>query len=194
MKLKDGSIGWKEWKLKQWCRVDLIWTPGHEGIEGNERADVEAKNAAKVESSDKVKLPNFLKQKQLLISISATRQTLKKVLKARWAAEWTTSPQSARINAFNGSILSGDYLHIIDQLRRNQASLLTQLRTAHIPINKVLYRIKRTDTPHCPHCVTNTTETLPHLILFCPHYTRARRYLQTRIARDDFNLQYLLSM
>ena len=141
-----------------------------------------------------MKLPNFLNRKQLPISISATRQTLKKDLKARWAAKWTTSPQSPRIDAFEGSILSGDYLHIIDQLRRNQASLLTQLRTVHMPINKILHRIKHADTPYCPHCTTNTIETLPHLTLYCPHYTRARRlYLQTRIPRDDFNLQYLLT-
>lgn len=193
MKLKDGSKGWKEWTLKQWCRVDLIWTPGHEGIEGNERADSAAKSAAKGESSDKVKLPNFLKRKQLPISISATRQTLKKDLKARWAAEWTLSPRSNRIDAIDGTILSGDYLHIIDQLGHNQASLLTQLRTSHIPTNQVLHRIKQSDTPYCPHCTVDTTETLFHLLFHCPHYACAQIRLMSRIGRNDFTLQHILS-
>ena len=29
--------------LKMWRRVEFIWTPGHEGVDGNERADEEAK-------------------------------------------------------------------------------------------------------------------------------------------------------
>ena len=82
MKLDDGSSGWREWNLKQWCQIDLVWTPGHEGIEGNELVDDAAKLAAKGNTSDKVKLPQFLRWKQLLISVSATQQTLKKNLKA----------------------------------------------------------------------------------------------------------------
>jgi hypothetical protein len=30
--LPDRSTGWKEWKLKMYCDVDFIWTPGHEDI------------------------------------------------------------------------------------------------------------------------------------------------------------------
>ena len=43
VRLEDGSTGWKEWGLKRWCKVKLVWTPGHEGIDGNEKADEEAK-------------------------------------------------------------------------------------------------------------------------------------------------------
>lgn len=38
-------MGWKEWNLRRRCKVKLVWTPGHEGIEGNERVDEEAKAA-----------------------------------------------------------------------------------------------------------------------------------------------------
>ena len=192
-KLEDGSTGWKEWKLKQWCRIDLVWTPGHEGIKGNELADGAAKLTAKGETSDKVKLPYFLRRKQLPISISATRQTLKKNLKTRWTSEWTLSPRFPQLNAIDASLPSDDYLHIIDQLTRRQASLLTQLRTTHIPLNLVLHRIKRADTPFCPHCPTEIRETIPHLLFFCPHYDRARALLQAQIGYDSFDMQHLMS-
>ena len=42
-RLEDGSVGWKDWGLKMRCRAEFVWTPGHEGIDGNERADEEAK-------------------------------------------------------------------------------------------------------------------------------------------------------
>ena len=44
-RLKDGSKGWIEWDLEQTCKVTFVWTPGHENIEGNERADEAAKDA-----------------------------------------------------------------------------------------------------------------------------------------------------
>ena len=59
-KLEDRSIGWKEWKVKQWCQVEFIWAPGHKGIEGNEIADEEAKLAAQGDSSMAKNLPPFL--------------------------------------------------------------------------------------------------------------------------------------
>lgn len=43
-RLEDGSVGWKEWSL--WCKVEFVWTPGHEGIDGNDKVDEEAKRAA----------------------------------------------------------------------------------------------------------------------------------------------------
>ena len=63
--LKDGSLGWKEWRLKTTCDVTFIWTPGHEGIEGNEKADTEAKRAAQGDSSPHPTLPTIIRRKAL---------------------------------------------------------------------------------------------------------------------------------
>ena len=75
---KDGS---KERKLKEWCKVMFVWTPGHEDIDGNKRADKAAKSAAQGHSSATNDLPAFLQQKPLPVSNSATRQPLKKATK-----------------------------------------------------------------------------------------------------------------
>lgn len=71
------------WKINQWCQVEFIWTPGHEGVGGNELADEEAKAAAKGDSSEVKDLPPFLRRKLLPISIFATRKSLEKDLKSR---------------------------------------------------------------------------------------------------------------
>ena len=84
MRLDNGSLGWKEWKLKVRCKVNFVWTPGHKDIDGNERADEAAKSAASGISSDLRDLPTFLRRGPLLVSISATRQHLKKAMKTRW--------------------------------------------------------------------------------------------------------------
>jgi len=192
-RLEDGSIGWKEWRLKRWCKVEFVWTPGHEGIDGKECADEEAKRAAQGEPSATKDLPSFLRRKPLPISISATRQLLKKEMKQRWQDEWKTSPRYDRMKQIDGSLPSDDFLHIIDQLRRNQASILIQLRTGHIPLNTMLHRINRSDTPDCPHCRNGIRETLLHYLLECPHYAGARRLLQARLTRrNSSSIPFLL--
>ena len=89
--LEDGSKGWIEWRLEVKCKVNFVWTPGHEDIEGNERADEAAKATAEGCSSETKRLPSFLRRKPLPVSIAATRQFLKKKLKARWQTEWQSS-------------------------------------------------------------------------------------------------------
>ena len=192
-RLEDGSKGWKEWNLKPVCKVTFVWTPGHEDIEGNERADEAAKEAAAGETSEATKLPVSLRHKPLPVSVSATRQFLKKEMKIRWNAEWNTSPRYADATTIDGTLPSDNYLHIIDQLRRNQASLLTQLRTGHIPLNAILHRIKRSDTPDCPHCKNGIRETIHHFLLTCPHYADARRSLRETLTRDSSSIPFLLS-
>ena len=155
-KLEDGSLGWIEWRLEVKCRVKFVWTPGHEDIDGNERADEAAKAAAEGRSSEKKELPAFLRRKPLPVSIAATRQVLKKKLKTRWQTEWRSSKRYAGSNRIDPSLPSDNFLHIIDQLRRNQASLLVQLRTGHVPLNAVLHRIKKAESADCPHCKNRT--------------------------------------
>ena len=192
-KLDDGSLGWIDWELEIQTKLNFVWTPGHEGIAGNEIADKEAKKAAQGHSSDADALPAFLRGKPLPVSISATRQFLKKKIKARWLADWRSSPRFPRMSTIDCSLPTADFLEIISQLRRNQASLLIQLRTNHIPLNETLHRIKRSDSASCPHCRGNVKDTVHHLLLLCPHYANARRVLQSRLGRDSSSIPFLLS-
>lgn len=192
IRLEDGSLGWKDWQLERHCKVKFIWTPGHEGIEGNEKADEEAKRAAKEGSSARKDLPAFVRRKPLPTSTAATKCYLKKEIKSRWVTEWGKSPRFQLTSNFDCSAPSDNYMHIVDQLCRNQASLLTQLRTGHIPLNVILFRIKRTDSPDCPHCKNGIHETLLHLLFFCPAYDTARRILTNALRRDASSIPYLL--
>jgi hypothetical protein len=69
-------------KRKKKTKYALIirWTAGHEGIEGNEAADVEAKKAAEGQSSEKHLLPTYLR-KLLLINPTAIKRTYHDLLK-----------------------------------------------------------------------------------------------------------------
>ena len=191
-RLDDGSLGWKEWRLTVKCKVKFVWTPGHEDIVGNKRADEVAKSAASGISSDTRDLPTFLRRGPLPVSISATRQHLKKAMKARWQTEWKASKRYTASNKIDPLLPSDNYLHIINQLHRNQASLLTQFRTGRVPLNTILHRMKKHDTPECPHCKNGTRETIPHFLLDCPHYATARRLLQSKLRREASSIPFLL--
>ena len=191
-RLDDGSTGWKDWRLKMTSEVEFIWTPGHEGIIGNELVDTEAKAAAQGDSSPTSELPPLLRKKPLPISISSTRQVLKNNLTTRWKGEWQLSPRYERMLAIDNSLPSNDYLSIIGQLRRNQASLLTQFRTGHIPLNVTLFRIKKAASPFCPHCGHGTPESIFHFLLICPHHASARRPLLAVLGRHAMSIPFLL--
>ena len=192
IKQADGSLGWKDWNLKKWCKVDFIWTPGHEGIEGNEKADVAAKEAAKGASDEKEDLPSFLRRKPLPASISATRSILKINMKKRWKGEWKRSSRFNRTHAIDYALPSPNYLHTIDQLTRSQTSLLTQLRTGHNPLNVVLHRMKQADSPECPHCRKGFKESIFDYLITCPHYANARRILQYELGRKASEIPFLI--
>jgi len=191
-RLADGSKGWKDWRLERTCEVTFVWTPGHEDIVGNEQADEAAKEAASGQSSSTKRLPAFLRGRNLPVSVSATRQLLKKEMKNKWHTELSSSPRYARAKKIDDTLPSDDFLHIASQLRRNQTSLIVQLRTGHVPLNTFLHRIKRSDTSECPHCKNGIRETIPHYILSCPHYVRARRLLQAKLRRDASSIPFLL--
>lgn len=173
--------------------LDLQWVPGHMGFAPNEKADEEAKTAAQGRSSETRTLPVTLRHGPLPASVSALRQEHRAHLTRVWTKRWKKSPRYQRLHTLDRTTPSKKYIRLIDGLSRRQASILTQLRTDHIPLNRHLFRIRRSDTPSCPHCKGITVETISHFLFDCPQYRRERHVLQRKLKRKADSLSYLLS-
>ena len=64
----------------------------------------------------------------------------------------------------------------INQLDRQDQSLIFQFRTQHTRTNQHLNRINPPHQPHCRHC-DNPAETTEHLLLYCPNLQFKRKEL-----------------
>jgi ribonuclease HI len=161
--------------------LTLRWTAGHEGIDGNELVDEEAKKAAKGQSSPPPTLPRLLRQK-LKISTAALKQVHNKEVKTRWKNKWAKSLRGKRDHQIDNSSPSAQFIEAISnpKLPRQAASLISQLRTTHIPLNSYLHRFKRVDSTRCPACGA-MAETVQHFLLYCPGYAHERWALEKAI-------------
>jgi ribonuclease HI len=188
--LNEGRI-WKGRK-KGVIDLQLHWVPGHCDYARNEKADEEAKKAAKGLSSEAKLLPPFMR-KGLPASISALRQSFSSGLHKDWKNRWKKSPRFALHRQLDKKAPSKNFLKLVKGLDRRQASLLMQLRTGHIGLNHHLFRIRKSESPVCPHCRGITVETVKHILLDCPFYRRERHILQSKLRRNATSIPFLLS-
>lgn len=175
-------------------RIDLTWTPGHEGILGNEIADRAANKATcKQELALPEEYPTAL-QKLLPSNTAALKQTYHKSLQKRALQHWKTSPRSTKLfQNFPLTMFPGkQHIQKVFNLPRWHASLLIQMRAGHAPLNAYLSRIKRADSPSCPACLSNP-ETVNHFLVTCSKYEHLRGELRRLSPRFAGSTKHLLS-
>jgi hypothetical protein len=122
--------------------IVVRWVPGHADIKGNECADDEAKKAARGDSSWWPELPLQL-QKPLPFSVAALKRTYNDRVKDQAATQLHASPHYMQMQKIDPTIPSSRFWKLVEQLTRQQASLLVQLCTGHIPLNRQLFRIQK---------------------------------------------------
>ena len=171
----------------------IRWTPGHYDVEGNEAADKAAREAAEGNTSEKRKLPPYLRKGPLPISKSARRQAFNSKLKKRAVKLWKRSPRHHRVDPLLPDLPNSKFSSSMAKLPRRHTSIITQLATGHIPLAKHLFRFKRVNSPTCP-CCREHPETVVHYVLHCPVHKDARTKLMKDITNaDERNLAGMLS-
>ena len=164
----------KKKRQRSKATLTIRWTAGHEGLEGNELADEEAKEAAKGHTLETKLLPSYLR-KPLLINPSAIKAAHNTMLKKEWQVGWRESERGRALARIDDTAPSSIFLKAISnpKLPREEASSIAQLRLRHIPLNRYLKQICKVDSARCPACGENE-EDIEHFLLRCPNYAYER--------------------
>ena len=117
-------------------------------IVGNDKADREAKKAVTHGSSPLHKLPAPLR-KTLPWSKSAVRQEYHRKIKKAAMRFWSCSPRFDQMALIDPDFSHNKFAKLTRNISRNQASILFQLQSGHVPLNTYLHRINKTDSPIC---------------------------------------------
>ena len=179
------------------CGLTIRWISSHSDIKGNEAADKLAKEAATGRSSRRIDLPHALRG-QLPASTSATKQEFHENIKQLWQKTWTESPRRVRFSQIDANFPFNRFRTNLFKLTRQQASLIMQIRTGHIPLNKHLRRIMKADSDKCPKCNTRpgdnpVVESVNHFVFDCTAHEVARRELIAKTGRRHFNLSDIMT-
>jgi RNase H len=167
-------------------QVDIIWIPGHSEIQGNERADVEAKKAAADPTLHQLRRHRPLK--------SARTRHIRKMAKEQWHKIWTEGTKNAKALRHITKMKrkgnkTGPKLYN-DMINRDTAATIVQLRTGHCGLNHYLHRFGINGSPYCE-CGYGK-ETVEHYLLECRNYKEPRKKLREAVGTGKMRVGILL--
>jgi hypothetical protein len=140
--------------------VSFFWTPAHEGVPGNEKADEVAKEATKQTPKAHPSLRNLKDVKVYMKTKTITD----------WNDEWRKSERGREITWKIFPQVSTDLKYKTDQ----EGFLLRRALSGHFPTKAYLYRFNLRNENTCQFC-ENEAETIEHVLVTCPRFYSLRR-------------------
>ena len=104
------------------------------------------------------------------------------ILKKEAQTAWSNSPRYKYMKNPDPRAPSNAHIKLMTPLTKRPASLITQLKTKHIPLANYLFRIDKALSPICLSCQQDE-ESIHHYILHCPAHHRATSTLRHRVVR-----------
>lgn len=144
--------------------IKLYWTPGHEGIELNEKADQAAREAAE-DNAEAVSLP---------VSLGGMLRHTKETFK-RGAVSIKRFKTKGRMIA-----------DALNQLEKGQAAAIFQLRCGHSPLRQFLHCIGAEEDDRCETCKVKETPT--HFLIFCRRFTTQRQTFRKKLKEEKIKV------
>ncbi|XP_023211679.1 uncharacterized protein LOC111614534 [Centruroides sculpturatus] len=144
--------------LNNYSNVTLCWVPGHQNIEGNERADSLAKKAAGLKLN-----PTYGR-----VPITHINTYILKKCKEAWQSEWEVSTTGRTTYRFLPSIHRRILLHHL-----HPTFELSQCLTGHGNLPAYLHRFKKLPSPYC-HCDNTSIGDVFHYVFDCPDFDLQR--------------------
>ena len=138
-------------------QVVLTWVPSHVGIEGNERADQLAKEAATREATfTPIPYTDFY-------------NTIRQRVYSRWKELWRENPHGRHLYQVRSE--PGPWLESLSGLSRRECVILNRIRLGHTRLTHG-YLFENGIPTRCPLC--GAVLTVPHLIVECPELGELR--------------------
>ena len=169
-KIKENisSLESKGWNL------EIVWTPGHSEVQGNDVADRLAKEAA-MEAKE-------LREEISIVTVQDIKRHARVSMRYKWQQRWDIG-ESGRdfylCKPFLKSNLHLDYPNI--KLYKK----MLQLRTGYSKLNDYRHKLWQMETRYCE---CGQIETVQHYLLECPLYDEARYTLLKRL-REELGIQ-----
>jgi len=160
----------------------LQWVPAHEGIVGNEMAH----SCAQMATKRKAKLAGDEGPRLKSRALQIGREWIR--------AEKTRRFDQLQVGKFTRTIdkaLPREHMTLVyNALHREEAKILSQLRTGHTPLNDNLARIGAEQSANCG-CRMGV-ESVQHFLFYCPKWRNERTKLREAMADRWGDLAYAL--